>query len=362
MANETSLSTDLIKLKSRIQDWAKDLGFSGFGVADTDISTAEKYLFSWLGKKQHGEMTFMEKHGTRRSKPEALIPNTVRILSFRMNYWQEHTTSPEQILGNRDLAYISRYALGKDYHKLMRRRLKKISDKISEQIPGYQFRPFVDSAPVMEKPLAVKAGLGWMGKNTNLIDKNSGSWFFLGELYTNLPLPIDQPQRDLCGSCTQCMTICPTNAIVAPYQLDATLCISYLTIEHKTSIPVHLRNSIGNRIFGCDDCQIVCPWNQYAINTEVHEFSPQHKLDNIDLITLFYWTEDEYKLNTAGSPLKRVGYECWLRNIAVALGNSSRSERVITALRSRLNHPSLLVREHVLWALEQHNLPSSNIN
>ena len=346
---------DLIKLKSLIRGWAEEFGFSDFGVTDTDISVAEQYLFSWLNKKQHGEMTYMEKHGTRRTKPDRLIPDTIRILSFKMNYWKEHTECPEEILRNNNLAYISRYALGKDYHKLMRRRLKKISDKISQHIPGYQFRPFVDSAPVMEKPFAVKAGLGWMGKHTNIIDKDSGSWFFLGELYTNLPLPIDQAQKDLCGTCNQCMTACPTNAIVAPYQLDATLCISYLTIEHKTSIPLHLRTLIGNRIFGCDDCQLVCPWNKYATETDVQEFAPKHRLENIDLITLFYWGPEEYRLNTAGSPLNRVGYECWLRNIAVALGNSASSERVIKALQSRLNHSSALVREHVSWALQQHN-------
>jgi epoxyqueuosine reductase len=332
-----------------------ELDFHGFGVSDTDITTAEKYLFSWITKHRHGEMQYMHKHGTRRSRPEELIPNTVRILSFRMNYWRANKHSPEMVLADTNKGYISRYALGRDYHKLMRKRLTTLAERISSEVTNYQFRPYVDSAPVMEKPLAVKAGLGWMGKHTNLIDKHSGSWFFLGELYTNLPLPIDQPQEDHCGTCTRCLVACPTNAIIAPYELDATLCIAYLTIEHKGSIPENLRTLIGNRVFGCDDCQLVCPWNKTVSESPVGDFAPRHNLDSPHLIELFGWTEIDFDKKTAGSPIRRAGYECWLRNIAVALGNAPTSDQVLYALRSRLSYPSDLVNEHILWALSQHD-------
>ena len=354
--NDSTLSSDKLQsLKSRIRAWAMELDFHGFGVSDTDITTAEKYLFSWINKGRHGEMKYMYKHGTRRSRPEELVPNTVRILSFRMNYWHASKHPPEMVLADMNRGYISRYALGRDYHKLIRKRLATLAAQISSEVKSYQFRPFVDSAPVMEKPLAIKAGLGWMGKHTNLIDKDSGSWFFLGELYTNLPLPIDEAQEDHCGTCTRCLVACPTNAIIAPYELDATLCIAYLTIEHKGSIPENLRTLIGNRVFGCDDCQLVCPWNKTANESSVEDFAPRHGLDSPRLIELFRWTEADFDKKTTGSPIRRAGYECWLRNIAVALGNAPTSHQVLYALRSRLNYPSELVKEHILWALSQHD-------
>jgi epoxyqueuosine reductase len=239
----------------------------------------------------------------------------------------------------------------------MRRKLQQLAERIASEIQGFQFRAFADSAPVMEKPFGVKSGLGWMGKHTNLIDRNDGSWFFLGELYTDLPLPVDSPQKDNCGSCIRCIEACPTNAITAPYELDARLCISYLTIEHKSSIPKSLRPLIGNRIFGCDDCQLVCPWNHHAPQTQLQDFSPRHNLDASRLTELFQWDESEFDRKTTGSPIRRIGYECWLRNVAVALGNAPTSKNVVDALILRLDHPSPLVREHTAWALEKHQTP-----
>jgi epoxyqueuosine reductase len=354
MNNSTPSSRDLEQLKSQIGAWASELEFDGFGVSDTDITVAEKYLFSWLKKNRNGEMTYMARHGTRRTRAQELIPDTIRVLSLKMNYWKTNTQSPIDVLSDLNTGYIARYALGRDYHKLIRQRLKVLADRISLEAVGYQFRAYVDSAPVMEKPLAVKGGLGWIGKHTNLIDRKAGSWFFLGELYTNLPLPIDTPQQDNCGTCRRCIAACPTNAIVAPYELDARLCISYLTIELKSAIPEALRPLIGNRIFGCDDCQLVCPWNKYATESPVKDFSARHELDATSLIELFRWTEIEYDQKSRGSAIRRTGYECWLRNIAVALGNAPTSKAVVDVLLSRLDYPSELVHEHIVWALLQH--------
>ncbi|SVA91516.1 uncharacterized protein METZ01_LOCUS144370 [marine metagenome] len=349
-------SVDLQQLKTKIRCWSGELGFDGIGISDTEIGDAEQYLFSWLKGNYHGEMGSLARHGTQRSRPAELIPGTIRVITVRMNYWCDTASSATAILSDPEAAYISRYALGRDYHKVMRRKLQKLADRITSEIEGYQFRAFVDSAPVMEKPLGVKSGLGWMGKHTNLIDRDTGSWFFLGELYTDLPLPFDTPQKDNCGNCTRCITACPTNAITAPYELDARLCISYLTIEHKSTIPEPLRALIGNRIFGCDDCQLVCPWNRDAAQTQLTDFAPRHDLDASALIELFQWSEGEFDRKTAGSPIRRAGYECWLRNLAIALGNAPTSKRVTDTLMLRINHSSPLVREHTTWALQRHGV------
>ena len=296
----------------------------------------------------------MSKHGNRRSRAEELVPNTIRVISVRLNYWPQSAQPALETLSDLSVGYISRYALGRDYHTLIRRRLQRLADMITGEVGEHRYRAFADSGPVMEKPLASKAGLGWMGKHTNLIDRAQGSWFFIGELYTDLPLPIDAPQTDHCGSCSRCIDSCPTGAIIAPYQLDARLCISYLTIEYKGTIPIGLRSAIGNRIFGCDDCQLVCPWNQDASPSQLDDFSPRHGLDSTRLVDLFLWSRSDFEQKTIGSPLRRTGYECWLRNLAVALGNAPRSTSVINALMSRQDDPSSLVREHTSWALRQH--------
>lgn len=330
------------------------------GIADTELGAHREYLQQWLHKGYHGEMAWIQKHQAQRNEPELLVAGAIRVISARMDYLPEN---PQQvkILKQNQSAYISRYALGRDYHKLIRRRLAKLAKQITQFCEQHNTvkqeinqRPFVDSAPVLEKALAEKAGLGWIGKNTLLLNQHAGSWFFLGELITNLPLPVDDTgTKNGCGDCTACLKICPTDAFVAPYQLDATRCISYLTIELKSSIPTQFREAIGNRIFGCDDCQLICPWNKYAKPTQERDFSPRHQLDDSDLITLFLWTEEEYLKYTEGSAIRRIGYERWLRNLAVGLGNTAYSEEVISALRKRIGFPSTLVQEHVHWALAQ---------
>lgn len=344
---------DYHQLANEIKQWGRELGFQQVGITDTDLSQAEKRLNEWLAKGYHGEMEYMQKHGTKRSRPTELVPGTVRIISARMDYLPPNARIAEN-LKNKDQAYIARYAFGRDYHKVIRKRLINLADKITEKVGSFGYRAFVDSAPVLEKPLGEKAGLGWIGKNTLLINNKAGSWFFLGELFTDLPLPMDVPASNHCGSCSACIDICPTQAIVAPYQLDARRCIAYLTIEFKGSIPVEFRKAIGNRIFGCDDCQLVCPWNKFARATEEGDFKPRHGLDSQQLVDLFAWTEEEFLRKTEGSAIRRVGYECWLRNIAIALGNAPVSDKIINALKSRLMYPSALVREHVEWALMCH--------
>ena len=340
-------------LANKIKQWGHDLGFQQVGITDTDLSAYEARFLAWLEQGLHGEMSYMTKHGEKRTRPGALIPGTVRIISARMDYLPPDTSLVE-VLGNRKKAYISRYALGRDYHRLMRKRLTMLAEQINNEIADPNYRVFCDSAPVLEKAIAEKAGLGWIGKHTNVINKKAGSWFFLGEIYTNIPLPIDPPhEKNHCGSCTACIDICPTQAIIGPYQLDARRCISYLTIELRGSIPVELRPLLGNRIYGCDDCQIMCPWNKFAKHTNEKDFHPRHRLDTPDLLTLFAWTEADFLRYTEGSAIRRIGYECWLRNIAVALGNAEHDEQIIAALRTRTDHPSALVREHVAWALAQ---------
>lgn len=351
-----SSSTDFSKLAQDIRAWSKELGFDEIGITDTELDKHETHLMNWLAAGYHGKMHYMDQHGTKRSRPEQLIPGTIRIISTRINYQTPHAVDEEDVLNNTQQAYISRYALGRDYHKVIRKRLQKLADKIANEVGSFGYRAFVDSAPVLEKALAEKAGLGWIGKHTNLINKESGSWFFLGELYTDLPLPIDNPVENHCGTCSKCIEACPTQAIIAPYKLDARRCISYHTIELKDAIPAEFRKAMGNRIYGCDDCQLYCPWNRFEQKSELADFAVRNKLDAPELIDLFNWSEEDFLNNTEGSAIRRIGYECWLRNIAVALGNASSTTQVINALREKQNHSSELVREHVEWALKQHEV------
>jgi len=361
-------SSQLLALAENIKLWGIELGFQHVGVSDIELSKAEEILFDWLKQGYHGDMDWMAKHGTKRSRPEELIPGTVRVISVRLDYLPESMQVCTELLKQPTKAYISRYALGRDYHKLMRKRLQQLADKIlaatdNLNIDNPGFRVFVDSAPVLEKAIAEKAGLGWIGKHTNLLQKQTGSWFFLGELYINLPLPVDAPAENHCGTCTNCLDVCPTKAFIAPYKLDARKCISYLTIENKGAIPVELRSQMGNRIYGCDDCQLFCPWNRFAEQTIENDFNPRHNLNDVELLALFNWSEQEFLNNLQGSAIRRIGYDAWLRNIAVALGNalathSTEPENPVdreirSALLARLNNESALVREHVQWALKQ---------
>ena len=322
------------------------LGFQQIGISDTELATDEKHLQRWLALGRHGDMDYMHSHGSKRSRPAELVP--------RMDYWPATAAPIDQVLANRSRSFVSRYALGRDYHKVLRRRLQKLSDGVQQLAGKFGYRVFVDSGPVLEKALARNAGLGWIGKHTNLLNKRAGSWFFLGEVLTVLPLVVDQPANNHCGSCRACMDVCPTQAIVAPYELDARRCISYLTIELRGSIPEPLRKPMGNRIYGCDDCQMVCPWNKFARPTAEGDFAPRHNLDDAALVELFAWSEQEFLNRTEGSAIRRISYQQWLRNIAVALGNAPSQPDVIAALKARRDHPSALVREHVVWALAQH--------
>jgi len=343
------------ELAKRIRVWGQELGFQQLGFSDIELGEHEVHLNNWLSKGFHGDMQYMQRHGTRRSRPQELEPGTLRVISVRLDYLPEFAADIETLLTKPGKGVVSRYALGRDYHKLMRKRLQKLAGQIEAHIGPFGYRVFVDSAPVLEKALAEKAGLGWIGKHSNLINKSAGSWFFLGEIYTDLPLPVDKPAVDHCGACTKCIEICPTRAIVAPYTVDARRCISYLTIELRGSIPEEFRASMGNRIYGCDDCQLVCPWNRFARPTQEPDFAPRHGLDAPELITLFEWDKEQFLRRTEGSAIRRIGFECWLRNIAVALGNAPTSAAVIEALESRLQHDSGMVREHVEWALKRHN-------
>ncbi len=345
---------DAVALKADIIAWGRELGFQQLGVSDTDLSVAESRLNDWLDQDFHGSMDYMRRHGTRRSRPEELVPGTIRVISARMDYLTDGQQDAKDLLDHESAAYVSRYALGRDYHKVLRGRLRALVRRIEQRIGEFGYRVFVDSAPVLEKPLAEKAGLGWIGKHTNLLNKDAGSWFFLGELYTDVPLPVDEPATGHCGTCTACIDVCPTKAIVAPYELDARRCISYLTIELRGPIPEEFRKAIGNRIYGCDDCQLFCPWNKFAEPSGEGDFAPRHGLDDSDLTDLFRWSEETWLKRTEGSAIRRIGYERWLRNIAVALGNAQTSPSVIDALNERRDSESKLVQEHVMWALEQH--------
>ena len=348
------------ELAAQIRLWGADLGFQQIGIADTDLSRAELRLAQWLDRKFHGEMAYMSRHGSKRSRPAELVPGTVSVITARMDYLPDEQAVPEQLLDHPEKAYVSRYALGRDYHKVLRSRLKKLAMRIGEHIGPFGHRVFVDSAPVLEKPLAEKSGLGWIGKHTNLINRDAGSWFFLGELYVDIALPADDPEVSHCGTCRACIDVCPTDAIVAPFELDARRCISYLTIELRGEIPLEFRKQIGNRIYGCDDCQIFCPWNKFAVPTAEGDFAPRHGLDSADLAELFAWTEEDWLARSEGSAIRRIGYEQWLRNIAVALGNAESTPRVIGALKRRRNSDAGLVRDHVCWALQQHENASTD--
>ena len=349
-------TADAQNLLTQLRRWATELGFQQLGVSGVDLADDEARLGEWLESGWHGDMRYMERHGTRRSRPAELIPGTLRVISARMDYWPEEARDAEEALSDSESAYVSRYALGRDYHKLLRQRLQQLADRVTEAVGPFGFRVFVDSAPVLEKPLARNAGLGWIGKHTNVINSRAGSWFFLGEIYTDLPLPVDVPATDHCGTCQACIDVCPTRAIVAPYQLDARRCISYLTIEHAGSIPEEFRRPMGNRVFGCDDCQLVCPWNKFAHITAEPDFRVRHGLDGASLSQLFGWTEAQFLERTAGSAIRRIGHERWLRNIAVALGNAPSTNEVLAAIESRVDDPSPLVREHARWARAQHRV------
>ena len=344
---------DYRQLAADVKRWGIELGFQQVGISATELGQDETHLLNWLAAGHHGEMDYMERHGTKRSRPDELHAGTLRVVSVRMDYDPPETRDPWEVLEDPKLGYVSRYALGRDYHKVMRGRLQKLADKIVDEIGPFGYRAFVDSAPVLEKALARNAGLGWIGKHTCLIDKQAGSLFFLGELYTDLPLPTDEAASDHCGTCTRCIEICPTQAIIGPQQLDARRCIAYLTIELRGSIPVELRPLIGNRIYGCDDCQLVCPWNKFSKKSVEPDFEARNGLDSASLTNLFAWDEAEFLSRTEGSPIRRIGYEMWLRNIAVALGNSPFSADAISALDARKNDCSPLVAEHVRWAIER---------
>lgn len=360
-------SIDYSALTRSIRGWARELGFSDIGISGIELGAAERELLQWLAKGYHGDMDYMAAHGTKRTRPAELLPGTLSIISARLPYWPENARDADAVLADPMLAYISRYALGRDYHKVLRDRLQKLASRIETAcleigLGRLQYRVFTDSAPVMEVALAAQTALGWRGKHTLLLNREAGSYFFLGEIYLNLPLGPEHAASTHCGTCTACLDACPTRAFVAPYVLDARRCISYLTIEHKGSIPIELRPLMGNRIYGCDDCQLVCPWNREAPHTTLPDFAPRHGLDAAGLVELFSWDEDTFLRRMEGSAIRRIGHERWLRNIAVCLGNALGSKRhdaltsteIISALESRRHHPSELVREHVEWALSQH--------
>ncbi len=350
--NKISLPNNF-ELTHKIKQWGEQLGFQQVGITDTDLMTAEKHLVKWVKKGFHGKMDYMHKHGLKRSRPDLLLADTVSIISVRMDYLPETAKKINTVLDNPISAFISRYALGRDYHKLMRHRLQQLASLIEKEIGTFGYRVFVDSAPVLEKAIAEKAGLGWIGKHSNLINRKTGSWFFLGEIYLDMALPKDNPVTAHCGKCIACIDICPTQAIVAPYQVDARRCISYLTIELQGSIPEEFRTAIGNRIYGCDDCQLICPWNRFARLSKEKDFSPRHNLDKSQLIELFLWSEEEFLKKMEGSAIRRIGHTRWLRNIAVALGNAISSEQTTQTLLQHQSHHSEIVREHVEWALRQ---------
>ena len=343
---------DPTALAAQVKAWGRELGFQQVGVAAVHLAEDERRLLEWLAAGRHGAMDYMRRHGAKRARPAELVPGTLRVISARMDYWPGGA-DPGDVLRDASLGYVSRYAVGRDYHRVVRNRLARLADRIAAAAGATGYRAFTDSAPILEKALARDAGLGWIGKHTNLLDRRDGSWFFLGEIFTDLPLPVDGPVSPHCGSCTACIDACPTQAIVAPWQLDARRCISYLTIELEGPIPVEFRRAIGNRIYGCDDCQLVCPWNRYAKLAVEPGFRARHGLDAPRLIDLFAWSETEFLARTAGSAIRRIGHARWLRNVAIALGNSPRSDARDAALATRLEHPSEVVREAVRWALAE---------
>ncbi len=346
-------------LSSAIKEWGLALGFQEIGITDTELTREATLLTEWLDRGFHGDMDYMLRGAANRAAPEAMLPNTVRVITARINYEAPDARESWDVIGDCQAAFISRYALGRDYHKVVRGKLQALADKTSSEVEGFKYRVFTDSAPVMEVALATKAGIGWRGKHTLLLNRDAGSMFFLGEIYVNLPLPVDIPTAEHCGSCTKCIDVCPTQAIVAPYQLDARRCISYLTIENKGSIPIEFREAIGNRIYGCDDCQLTCPWNKYAVKAVDSDFATRHRLDDISLLELWAWTEDDWLSRMEGSAIRRIGYDRWRRNLAVAMGNSLRSPEIpdevrattIDALTTAKSTATTLVAEHIDWAL-----------
>ncbi|MDD5391882.1 MAG: tRNA epoxyqueuosine(34) reductase QueG [Thiothrix sp.] len=352
MINTPPNSTDILR---KLQSFSKQLGFAALGISNIDLASAEQRLHDWLAKGYHGDMGWMQSHGTKRSRPAELVPGTISIISVRMDYFPPDSTDAEMLLNHPQRAYISRYALGRDYHKLIRQRLEKLAQHLQAEIGTFGYRVFTDSAPVLEKPIAVKAGLGWMGKHTNILSRDAGSWFFLGEIYTDLALPETGELAAHCGQCSACIDVCPTAAIIAPYTLDARRCISYLTIEHQGIIPLELRPLMGNRIYGCDDCQLICPWNRFAHTSTEADFAVRHQLDSALLSDLFQWTENEFLRKLEGSAIRRIGYQRWLRNIAVALGNMPAHPSTLRLLHSRRAEISNeVVLEHIDWAIQQH--------
>jgi epoxyqueuosine reductase len=355
MANrELPAPFDAAAIVQQIRQWGAQLGFQKIGISDIDLSHAEPRLIEWLSAGFHGEMDYMAKHGAKRARPAELVPGTLRVIAARINYLPPRASESWAVINAAGKAFISRYALGRDYHKVLRRRLQQLATRIEDAVGAYSYRVFTDSAPVMEVELAEKAGLGWRGKHTLLLTRDAGSYFFLGEIYTDLPLPVDRAAGNHCGTCAKCIDICPTRAIIGPYRLDARRCISYLTIEHHGSIPVEFRPLIGNRVYGCDDCQLACPWNKYAQASTEPDFAVRNGLDDVTLAELFAWSEAEFHARLLGSAIHRIGYERWLRNLAVGLGNAPTAAPITAALRSRSGHPSALVREHVAWALARH--------
>ena len=350
-SNELS-SLDGDQVKQSLQSWSRELGFQQLDISDVELAEDERKLNDWLDRGMHADMDYMGAHGTKRTRPAELVPGTLSVISVRINYLTEPNALAAEALQRTEQGYISRYALGRDYHKLIRKKLQKLANKLHELIGPFGYRVFTDSAPVMERALARKAGLGWVGKHTNLIERHTGSWFFLGEIYTDLALPLSNTQSgNYCGSCTACLDICPTQAIVAPYVVDARRCISYQTIENKGLIPEELRRGIGNRIFGCDDCQLVCPWNRYAKLSTESAFAPRAWLKNIDLLELFAWSEAQFDKNTQGSAIRRISYEQWLRNLAIAIGNAPKKAQYTSALKARLDKASPMLKEHLEWAI-----------
>ncbi|CAM4006192.1 tRNA epoxyqueuosine(34) reductase QueG [Vreelandella rituensis] len=346
-------AAELDRLAAMIKTWGRELGFQQVGITDIDLHAHEAHLQHWLDAGHHGDMSFMAKHGTKRTRPDELEPGTRRVISARMDYLPPEVETT-RVLGQPQRAYVSRYALGRDYHKLMRKRLARLAQQIEAEIGRIGYRAFVDSAPVMERALGQKAGLGWFGKNAMLLNPQAGSLFFLGELYTDLPLPVDTPfEKDHCGSCNACRTACPTGAIVDDKVVDSRRCISYLTIELHGAIPERYRRAMGNRIYGCDDCQLVCPFTRFTRASQEADFAPRHDLDRAELLSLFAWSEEEFLAKTAGSAIRRIGYERWLRNVAIGLGNAPWSTAIEAALVARRSYPSALVREHVAWALAE---------
>ena len=342
-------------VEERIKRWGRELGFDAVAISGIDLAADEARLMEWLGRGWHGEMAYMERHGARRARPAELVPGTLSVITARLNYAAPEARDAQAVLDDPGRAFVARYAMGRDYHKVLRAKLQALADRMSAELGPFHYRVFTDSAPVMEVSLAQKSGLGWRGKHTLLLSRDAGSMFFLGELFVSLELARDAPTTAHCGTCERCIEICPTRAIVAPYQLDARRCVSYLTIEHKGSIPEELRPLMGNRIYGCDDCQLVCPWNKYAQASGDPDFAVRNGLDDASLVELFAWSEDDFNRRFEGSAIRRIGHERWLRNIAVALGNAPTAGRVVAALESRRDHPSPLVREHVAWALARHD-------